>query len=213
MLILLGIVAFLGLNLILHSYYKNSKSKLEADIERLSRENMIMDRALVDGESWMTTNEWFEEHQVLVSTLEEAQNALLKEVQSAAERCKLIIAPARPIQFLPPVQSEPYSRVRVSISFTASESNFFQWTTQMNDPAKFRTITNMKVVPTADRFMITVTATVEQFVELPGDTEDIVDDSPDEAGTPQPSGDVADESPAAVEKEDADQTEPDTPEE
>ena len=166
MLILLGVIAFLAGNLVLHSMYTDKKKSLEDQKLKLIEDNKVKDQILMESTEWNTTNTWLSQNQVKNATSEDAQNELLNEVKSAAERTKLLLNLAKPIRFLPPVEGSPYTRVRVSIDFTSTNEAFIEWVTQMNDPSKYRTVTNLTLKPNKDKYMVEVSANVEQWITI-----------------------------------------------
>lgn len=215
MLIMLGVVGFLGLNAILYSSYSEGMTKLGSEKTRLASDNEIKDKELSDGVEWNAAKERFDTSPVTVSTADDAQNVLLNTVKTAAENCSLLINSGQPIRFLPAIVGSPYSRVRVSISFTSSPSSFTQWVTQMNIPQKYQTITDLKVEPTADRKMLKVSAVVEQWIELPGQEGTTEEPLPDEEGTDEEdkTDDESPDSPSETPSDESEDVEPPAPEE
>lgn len=178
MLILLGIIAFLGGNFLLYGKYKNKITFLSDEKIKLVADNNVKDEILKEGITWESTNTWFHEHPVKQSTAEDAQNTLLNDVRTAAENTKLVLNIAKPIRFLTPIESPPYTRIRVSIDFSSPSRGFIEWITQMNDPAQFRTVTNLNMKPSRDKTLVEVSANVEQWIlpqaaviDAPTDTE------------------------------------------
>ncbi len=187
----LGIVAFLGLNMILYSSYKVQKKTLEDQVIKLREEVKTRDQILQEGADWTQTLNWFAEHPVTASTVEDAQNKLFNEVKAAAERCKLIIDPSRPVSFLPAVTEGAYPRVRVSLGFSCTDTALFQWITQMNEPQKFRAVTQLVVEPNKDRTLVKVSAFVEQWLspDIPApesSTEEEKSDKVEKSPAPSP---------------------------
>lgn len=186
MLILLGFIAFIAINFMLYSSYKAEMLKLGQEKIKVKGEWETRDAILTDGTTWEETREWFEKNKPKAITIEDAQDQLLKEVKAAAERCKLIINPSKPINFLPAILSGVYPRARVTLNFTSSDDAFFQWVTQLNDAKMFRVVTALKMEPNADKSNVMVEAIVEQWVS----PQDIVDpetqgEAPATAGTPE----------------------------
>lgn len=186
MLILLGVIAFIAINFMLYSSYKAEILKLGQEKSKVKGEWETRDAILTDGTTWEETREWFEKNKPKAITIEDAQDQLLKEVKAAAERCKLIINPSKPINFLPAILDGVYPRARVTLNFTSSDDAFFQWVTQLNDSKMFRVVTALKVEPNADKSNVMVEAIVEQWVS----PQDIVDpetqgEPPATAGTPE----------------------------
>lgn len=166
MMVGLGVVAFLGLNLVLYSSYKKTLASLERERITVQKELKSRETILEASVDWNNVREWFEENKPEAVTVEDAQDKLLKEVKEAAERCKLLINPTKPINFLPALQEQGqlYPRARVTLNFTASDNAMFQWITQMNDAKKFRAVTSLKVEPTADKMNVIADAIVEQWI-------------------------------------------------
>lgn len=164
MLILLGVIAAIAINFMLYSSYKAKMIKLEEEKIKVKGEWETRDAILTDGTTWEETREWFEKNNPKAITIEDAQDQLLKEVKAAAERCKLIINPSKPINFLPAILDGVYPRARVTLNFTSSDDALFQWVTQLNDSKMFRVVTALKVEPNADKSNVMVEAIVEQWV-------------------------------------------------
>ena len=172
MLCLLGIVAFLGVNLLLYSAYTKKQGKLSKEIQGLEQEITVRHHLLSQAFEWEKALLWFEKHSPKAERVEDAQNSLLNKMLTLARTSKLELNPSKPVNYLPAVLTGTYPQVRVSISFTSTEASFFDWVTQTSSPNDFRALTRLKVEPhLTDKSKIVVEAVVSQWIAPEGSEE------------------------------------------
>lgn len=161
----LGLIGFIGLNLILYSFYSDKKKALDTEKNNLDQELIQRNIRLEEITEWNDAYNWFLNNKPVQIPIEDAQNTLLNEVRTAAQQLGLVLNPVKPPNYLPALPAEDLERARVTISFTSGEPKFFEWVTRMNDAALFRALTHLSITPhPTDNTQVNVEAVVEQWI-------------------------------------------------
>lgn len=116
-------------------------SSLRADI---AKRQTILEQA----PEWLEFNDWLESNKPKPSTVMDQRDSLLNDARNTAVKNKLEVSSLKPPQYLEPnTESPEYHRARIAMNFTCTDENLYKWLCEMNDPAKFRAVTMLKLTP------------------------------------------------------------------
>lgn len=150
-LITLFLIALVVVGLMLgytHLYeprYKKAKLSLENAKQqiRTGQNRLEIADQITEEQQWLSKNEPYP------VTPQGAQAGLQTEAQELAESTELNI---KSQNLLASVENKGshYNRARINMIVTGTEANFFRWVNAINDPAKFRRVTYLRINPLKD---------------------------------------------------------------
>lgn len=162
---LLAILLFAGfviLNFFLFTLYTQTKARYDSALETAKTDLRQAITISESSEQFAEEMEWLAANEPDPAAYQDVQTKLQQYAETQARNLGLTI---RSQELLPTDESgSHYHRAQVRLSLTGSEQALYRWFDMINDPAAFRTATQIRLTPDAkDDTLIDCTATLSQW--------------------------------------------------
>lgn len=148
-LILFG-VAFVIINAFVFTSYQATMQKKRIQLQKGARELEQMEKDLAMWASRAEEVEWLSNHQPAEGVHGTVGAQLVKDTEEAALRHGVTL-PQRPgPQKAEPDETGVYQSARVKVLANAMDGQLYNWLTDLQDPAKSRSITFLRISPQRD---------------------------------------------------------------
>jgi len=163
MLLLFAAAGFLVLNLLGFGFVKSKRAELD---RRLTAAEQKLDNAKTfqaNAEQVADEMQWLTDHEPAPVASQDALTELQQFCESEASTAGLTIKSQKPLD-TDATEGRHYHRAKMQLNVTGREEALYQWLDQINDPAKLRIATQLRLTPDAkDDTLIDCTATIDQW--------------------------------------------------
>jgi hypothetical protein len=150
LLILLGVAAFIILNVFAFSFYQKSMKRMQAILGNGTKEIEIKTEALVKADENLDDWDWWIENQ----PIEGAHGGVVADLAAYTEQSagrygvQIKLRPSPLAENL----AEPgvYRSAKIKARANGRDAEIFRWLTDLQDPKKFRSITRLMITPQRD---------------------------------------------------------------
>ena len=162
---LLAILLFAGfiiLNFFLFTVYKQAKARYDSDLESAKTDLRQAITISESAEEFAEEMEWLAANEPEPAAYQDVQTKLQQFAETQARNLGLTI---KGQELLPTDESGiHYHRAQVRLSLSGSEQALYRWFDMINDPAAFRTASQIRLTPNSqDDTLIDCTATLSQW--------------------------------------------------
>ncbi|WP_395749808.1 hypothetical protein [Prosthecobacter sp.] len=161
LLTILVVLALVAGSAILCQFLLGKQRLIERREETLSLRQVEADAMLADKDLWHARQTWLQSAQPSMTSESQASNELLDTLVAAAAKNDLVVQ-KRALQ--EPVTRPFYREVGVSLTLKGQFPAMFRWLHEMLDPAEFRAISFLKIIPDeADKSAVVCTVHFSRF--------------------------------------------------
>lgn len=163
LLLLFAAAGFLVLNLLGFGFMKSKRAELDRKLADAERQLETANNSQKNAEEVADEMQWLTDHEPAPVARQDAETELQQFCDSEAKNAGLTISSQK---FLDADETEGrhYHRAKMQLNVTGREEALYQWLDQINDPAKLRIATQLRLTPEAkDDTLIDCTATIEQW--------------------------------------------------
>lgn len=163
LLLLFAAAGFVVLNLIGFGFMKSKRAELDRKFAAAGQKLQTADNFQKNAEEVADEMQWLTEHEPAPVAGQDALTELQQFCESEANNADLTIISQKPLDADETV-GRHYHRVKMQLNVTGREQALYQWLDQINDPAKLRIATQLRLTPDAkDDTLIDCTATIDQW--------------------------------------------------
>lgn len=163
LLLLFAAAGFLVLNLLGFGFMKSKRAELD---RKLADAELQLDHAKslqANAEEVADEMQWLADHEPTPVARQDAETELQQFCETEAKNAGLTINTQKPLD-TDEAEGRHYHRAKMQLNVTGREEALYQWLDQINDPAKLRIATQLRLTPEAkDDTLIDCTATIEQW--------------------------------------------------
>lgn len=163
LLLLFAAAGFLVLNLLGFGFMKSKRAELDRKLAAAEQKLDSAQNFQTNAEQVADEMQWLTDHEPAKVASQDALTELQQFCETEANNAGLTIKTQKPLD-TDETEGRHYHRAKIQLNVTGREEALYQWLDQINDPAKLRIATQLRLTPDAkDDTLIDCTATIDQW--------------------------------------------------
>jgi type II secretory pathway component PulM len=163
LLLFFAAAGFLVLNLLGFGFMKSKRAELDRKLAAAEQKLDSAQNFQTNAEQVVDEMQWLTDHEPAPVASQDALTALQQFCETEANNAGLTIKTQKPLD-TDETEGRHYHRAKIQLNVTGREEALYQWLDQINDPAKLRIATQLRLTPDAkDDTLIDCTATIDQW--------------------------------------------------
>lgn len=163
LLLLFAAAGFLVLNLLGFGFMKSKRAELDRKLAAAEQKLESAQNFQTNAEQVADEMQWLTDHEPAEVASQDALTELQQFCETEANNAGLTIKTQKPLD-TDETEGRHYHRAKIQLNVTGREEALYQWLDQINDPAKLRIATQLRLTPDAkDDTLIDCTATIDQW--------------------------------------------------
>jgi type II secretory pathway component PulM len=163
LLLFFAAAGFLVLNLLGFGFMKSKRAELDRKLVAAEQKLDSAQNFQTNAEQVVDEMQWLTDHEPAPVASQDALTALQQFCETEANNAGLTIKTQKPLD-TDETEGRHYHRAKIQLNVAGREEALYQWLDQINDPAKLRIATQLRLTPDAkDDTLIDCTATIDQW--------------------------------------------------
>lgn len=163
LLLFFAAAGFLVLNLLGFGFMKSKRAELDRKLTAAEQKLTTAESFQANAEQVADEMQWLTDHEPAPAASQDALTELQQFCETEANNAGLTIKTQKPLD-TDETEGRHYHRAKIQLNVTGREEALYQWLDQINDPAKLRIATQLRLTPDAkDDTLIDCTATIDQW--------------------------------------------------
>ena len=163
LLLFFAAAGFLVLNLLGFGFMKSKRAELDRKLAAAEQKLTTAESSQTNAEQVADEMQWLTDHEPAPVASQDALTELQQFCETEANNAGLAIKTQKPLD-TDETEGRHYHRAKIQLNVTGREEALYQWLDQINDPAKLRIATQLRLTPDAkDDTLIDCTATIDQW--------------------------------------------------
>jgi len=163
LLLFFAAAGFLVLNLIGLGLMKSKRAELDRRLAAAEQKLATAESFQANAEEVADEMQWLTDHEPAPVASQDALTELQQFCETEANNAGLTIKSQKPLD-TDETEGHHYHRAKMQLNVVGREQALYQWLDQINDPAKLRIATQLRLTPDAkDDTLIDCTASIDQW--------------------------------------------------